>query len=99
LLPLAIFMTGGHEGELAPQRPQCRTGKITQLRLAVVANAFFVDEQQMTGSTESEFDLVVGRGLHNLDSDAIPRDRTPSNDMSGSDAERTAMSVADLSIT
>ena len=53
----------------------------------------------MTGRTEPEFDLVVGRGLHDLDSDAIPRDRMPSDDMSGSDLERTTISVADLGIT
>jgi len=38
----------------------------------LVANAFFVDEQQMTWCTEAEFDLVVGDELDDLDSDAIP---------------------------
>jgi len=41
-------MAGGDEGELAPQRSQGRRRQIIDDRLTLVANAFFVDEQQMT---------------------------------------------------
>src|SRR5262249_45601529 len=65
-LPLAIFMAGGNEGELAPQRSQGRRRQVIDERLTLVANAFFVDEQQMAWRAETEFDLVVGHGLDDL---------------------------------
>jgi hypothetical protein len=97
-LPLAIFMAGANEGEFAPQRSQCRRRQIIDDCLPLVANAFFVDEQQMTWCTEAEFDLVVGDGLDDLDSDALPCAGAATDHTSRTDLERGAIYVADLGI-
>src|SRR6266446_6305965 len=95
-LPLAIFMAGGNEGELAPQRSQCRRRQFIDGRLTLVANAFFVDEQQMTWCTEAEFDPVVGDELDDLDSDAVPYARAATDHTSRADLERGAIYAANL---
>src|SRR5438093_7766467 len=58
-LPLAIVVPRWNKGELAPERSQVRRRQITDQGLALVANAFFVDEQQMARAPEPKFDLVV----------------------------------------
>ena len=97
-LPLAIFMAGRNEGELAPQRSQGRRRQVIDDRLTLVANAFFVDEQQMTWRAEAEFDLVVGDGLDDLHLDAIPRARAAADHVSRSDLECVAIYAANLAI-
>src|SRR5262249_43162798 len=65
-------------------------------RLALVANAFFVDEQQVARCTEPEFHLVVGDGPDNLDFDAVPCARAPIDDISRNDLERAPIHAADF---
>src|SRR6266542_4784521 len=90
-LPLAIFMAGGNEGELAPQGSQCRRRQIIDDCLTLVANAFFVDEQQMTWCTEAEFGLVVGEELDDLDLDAVPYAGAATDHTNRTDLERGAI--------
>src|SRR6266508_3179291 len=97
-LPLAIFMTGRNEGELAPERSQGRRRLTADGRLALVANAFFVDQQQVTRRTEAEFDLVVGDGLDHLDLDAIPCARAAADDVGRTDLECVAIDMADVGL-
>jgi hypothetical protein len=97
-LPLAIFMTGRNEGELAPERSQGRGRLTADGRLALVANAFFVDEQQVTRRTEAEFDLVVSDGLDHLDLDAIPRAGAATDDIGRTDLECVAIDMADVGV-
>src|SRR5438132_1741205 len=97
-LPFAIFMAGRNEGELAPQRSQGRRRQITDDRLTLVANAFFVDEQQMTRCAEAEFDLVVGDELDHLDSDPVPDARVATDHTSRTDLERGTIWAANFGI-
>jgi hypothetical protein len=91
-------MTGGHEGELAPEISQRGGRQIPDDRLAVVANAFFVDEQQMARCTKSKFDLVVCDALDDLDGDIMPRGRAAIDGGSRDDLECVATRFVDLTI-
>src|SRR5712664_1602577 len=91
-------MAGRNEGELAPQRSQCRRRQVTDDRLTLLANAFFVDEQQMTWCAEAKFDLVVSDELDHLDSDAVPGARAATDHTSGADLERGTIYAANLGI-
>src|SRR5207244_1460573 len=97
-LPLAIVVPGWNKGEFAPERSQGRRQQITDTGLALVANAFFVDEQQMACVPEPKFDLVVGGRLNDLDFDAVPCARAAADHISWSDLDCAATYVADLGI-
>src|SRR5262249_28498780 len=72
LLPLAILMTRRHEGELAFDVSQRRTGQTLDQRLAVATNALFVGDEQVHWRAKTELDLLVSDRLHDLDGHAVP---------------------------
>ena len=65
-------MTRRHEGELAFDISQRRTGQTLDQRLAVAANALFVCDEQVHGRAETDLDLLVSERLHDLDGHAVP---------------------------
>src|SRR6266436_2580440 len=61
-----------HEGELAFDISQRRTGQTLDQRLAVAANALFVCDEQVHARAETDLDLLVSDRLHDLDGHAVP---------------------------
>src|SRR6516164_7865205 len=72
LLPLSILMTRRHEGELAFDISQRRTGQTLDQRLAVATNALFVCDEQVHRRAKPKLDLIVSDRLHDLDGHAVP---------------------------
>src|ERR1700740_3489044 len=89
-------MTGRHEGEPALERPQARCRQIPHQRLAIVADAFFVNEEQMTWRAVPIFERIMRDCLNDVDPDSLPFHRAAADNIGRKNLQRLDLLPASL---
>src|ERR1700720_3744767 len=72
-MPLAILVTGRHEGELSRHVPQPRSRQSLDERLAIASHTLVTYGKKMERGVKAELQLFTPRGLDDLGGHAVPR--------------------------
>ncbi len=77
IMPLAIFMSGWHEGEFAFEIAHLRLGQTVDEALACPPHALLVHDQQVPRTAKTERDAAIRDDPNDLGRHAIPDGETP----------------------